>query len=371
MERKIPGLFFMILLCTMMYSASITVTSPARGDIWYINDSYDIAWDTEGQMVENVRIRLLNHPALTVALNITNSTPYDQPFSWTVPSTVVPGFYRMRVRTTDGLVWGDSEVFEIREESITPPPPPPTETMPDLAIAFFEVFPKKEWLVVTQPVDCRFVVKNIGNEISRECQANLRVVGPRGFQTKNFPETIPELNPGQSAQFREKYPVPKHGIYRSTLTLDTDNKNTESDEGNNEKTIRFIVNPLADLIVCLPANRSVRRHVKKKIWASVKNIGFKQSPPCKLFWKVSQNWAKYINIPRLNPGETTVIFRHVRFRGLSNTGYIFAHIDAKFDVREINEFDKNKIAVTWRIYDVGGVIGGLKGTRKTTCSHTD
>ena len=130
-----------------------------------------------------------------------------------------------------------------------------------------------------------------------------------------------------------------------------------------------MVHPLADLIVCLPANRSVRRFVKKKIWASVKNIGFKQSSPCKLFWKVSGNWAKYINIPRLDPGEVKVIYRHVKFKGVSRTGYIFAHIDAKFDVREMNEGIKNKVSVTWRVYDLGGVIGGVNTPRKTECSN--
>ena len=91
MKRKISGLFLAILISTIAYSASITVTSPKAGDVWCINQTYDITWTKDGQMDQNVRIRLLNHPALDVALAIADSISTDDgSYSWTIPATVSP-----------------------------------------------------------------------------------------------------------------------------------------------------------------------------------------------------------------------------------------------------------------------------------------
>ena len=172
MKRKIIGFSFLIVLYTLTFGASINITSPKSGDVWCINQEHSIEWEVDGPLDVNVRIRLLNHPSLTVALAIVNSTPNDEPYLWTIPSTVTPGFYRIRVRSIDGAVWQDGEMFEISDCST----PDPDVRQPDLAISFFEIFPKKDWLVVTQPVDCRLVVKNIGNVISRECHGNIEVI---------------------------------------------------------------------------------------------------------------------------------------------------------------------------------------------------
>ena len=176
MKRKIPGLFLIIFMCAITYGASITVTSPKSGDVWCINQQHEITWTTNGQMHENVRIRLLNHPGLDVALAIVNSTPTDnKSYFWTIPATVSPGFYRMRVRTTDAAVWHDGEVFEIKDCS---------SLKPDLVIRdiTFQVS-GSSYFYSTRPVVNAKLVNN-GPGPAPEAGVKLVVRGPGGFLDK-------------------------------------------------------------------------------------------------------------------------------------------------------------------------------------------
>ncbi len=113
--KKGALLFFLIALfiVTIGYSQSITVTSPHSGETWYKGSyyHYTIRWTKRGDMNANVKIRLYQGDSRV--LSITDSTPNDGEYEWTIPESVDEGTYKIRVKTIDNAVYDDSEDFSI------------------------------------------------------------------------------------------------------------------------------------------------------------------------------------------------------------------------------------------------------------------
>ncbi len=108
--------FFLTLLIILLgigfiYSQTITVTSPHSGDTWVKGQRYTIRWTKSGRMNDFVKIRL--YQGDTKILGIVDRTENDGSFDWTVPDTINPGTYKIRVKTIDNLVYDDSEDFTI------------------------------------------------------------------------------------------------------------------------------------------------------------------------------------------------------------------------------------------------------------------
>ena len=110
-----------ILLCLAMFlmaggaamAQSITVTSPAAGNTWYVGTTHNITWSKVGSMDANVKITLYNSTGTTKIADITDSTPNDGSFEgWTVPASGL-GDCVVRVKTLDNAVFDDSGVFHI------------------------------------------------------------------------------------------------------------------------------------------------------------------------------------------------------------------------------------------------------------------
>lgn len=73
---------------------SITVLSPNGGETWTIGKTYNITWNSTG--VSTVNILLYNQSGnqqATIVSNLTN----DGADSWTIPSTIVPGQYKIYI----------------------------------------------------------------------------------------------------------------------------------------------------------------------------------------------------------------------------------------------------------------------------------
>jgi hypothetical protein len=116
-KKRIPlALAFIGLLASPLAAASITVTSPGAGASWCRGSSHPINWVKSGEMQATVAIRLRaagsseSDPAV---LAIANGTANSGLYVWTIPNTVAPGNYFIRVRTDDSTVVGDSGVFTI------------------------------------------------------------------------------------------------------------------------------------------------------------------------------------------------------------------------------------------------------------------
>ena len=112
--KKICGFGFLMLgLGSFLLSQSLTVTAPAKGDVWKKGTEKTISWQKQGSMNSAVKIRLLDAAESRKIFDISNSTTNDGSFKWRIPATVADGQYRIRVRTVDNKVLDDSEIFTL------------------------------------------------------------------------------------------------------------------------------------------------------------------------------------------------------------------------------------------------------------------
>jgi hypothetical protein len=91
---------------------TIKVTAPSRGTVWKRGTTQTITWTSIGPQNPLVRIQLLRYGTLVkeIAINAENSGA----FSWSIPTDVVAGAgYKIRIKTVDNLVKGDSGVFSL------------------------------------------------------------------------------------------------------------------------------------------------------------------------------------------------------------------------------------------------------------------
>ncbi|MFH1062049.1 MAG: hypothetical protein V1747_04095 [Candidatus Omnitrophota bacterium] len=85
-----------------------TVTSPNGGELWAINQSNNITWDTIGT-IANVRILYSTNAGATYPNTVTNSAANTETYSWTVPDTAT-AMARIRVLdVSDATVYDDSD----------------------------------------------------------------------------------------------------------------------------------------------------------------------------------------------------------------------------------------------------------------------
>ncbi len=124
MKKSVPFLFAIIFLAGLAQAQSITVTSPAAGDSWSIGSTHDIVWTIRGAMDDQVKIRLFQGG--TSVFDIADRVPNSGRYSWTIPGTVVPGRYKVRVRTIDNAVVDNSDEFAITVAAAQPEPSSPS-----------------------------------------------------------------------------------------------------------------------------------------------------------------------------------------------------------------------------------------------------
>ena len=117
MKKGICLTVMALALALSLAAQAITVTVP-NSDItsWYRGSQHTIKWTKTGSMQNVVAIRLRkwgsaeSEPA---ALAITESAPNNGTFWWTIPVSLAPGDYFVRVRTVDSSVIGDSTKIAI------------------------------------------------------------------------------------------------------------------------------------------------------------------------------------------------------------------------------------------------------------------
>ena len=89
---------------------NITITSPKNGDRWQTTTTQQITWTDN--IDENVRIDLLRSDN-TIVQSITNSTPSNGSFSWTVPDLAEGNYKIGMMSTTNNSVQAISPLFSI------------------------------------------------------------------------------------------------------------------------------------------------------------------------------------------------------------------------------------------------------------------
>ncbi len=134
-------------------AGSIVVSQPAAGVEWTRGQTYTIQWMQTDLADPMVRIRLRTNPGDALALQIAEGVPKTPgSFSWTIPGSVAPGTYRIRVRSTpdgltDGPVVADSAVFTIKEGGGSGGPGPDWDRIKDRLRKLVEL----EWWRVRGP----------------------------------------------------------------------------------------------------------------------------------------------------------------------------------------------------------------------------
>jgi len=125
--KKLAGILMVMLFMTgVLCAATITVTSPAPGNDWVKGQARNIEWTSSGQVPASVRIQLRNATSTAIVLDIVNPTENDGLFWWTIPASVTPAKYVIRVKAIGVDIFGDSPVFTIspvRIITITQPAP--------------------------------------------------------------------------------------------------------------------------------------------------------------------------------------------------------------------------------------------------------
>ncbi len=109
------------------------------------------------------------------------------------------------------------------------------EPRPDLVIQRMIVSPENP--ATTDAITLTVVVKNIGDMGSRSCQLKIKA-GGEGW-SPNYP--VPVLPAGGTHIARRTLTLPVASTYRSTATVDVDDRNQESDERNNQGVLDFVV----------------------------------------------------------------------------------------------------------------------------------
>ena len=126
MKKILIASAVVLLLTAALAAQSITVTSPKYGDAstggverpahWCVGETHSVLWVAQGAMQATVTIALRYSGSATdapPALVIASGTANDGGYPWTVPNTVAPGYYFLRVRTDDATVIGDGQIFHI------------------------------------------------------------------------------------------------------------------------------------------------------------------------------------------------------------------------------------------------------------------
>jgi hypothetical protein len=99
-----------------LWGSSITVTSPTGTDHWCIGSGYTVTWTSSGVTgTVDVILRPAGAPGAPPTLGIAAGTANDGSQGWTIPASVAPGSYLVRVRSVNTpAVFGDSANFEIQ-----------------------------------------------------------------------------------------------------------------------------------------------------------------------------------------------------------------------------------------------------------------
>ena len=95
-----------------IFGTGITVDMPESGDTLVKGSSVNITWKKVGSQNASAKIRLYQGSVKVVA--ITDSTPNDGSYTWTVPDTVPDAEdYFIRVATIDSRYYDDTDLLKV------------------------------------------------------------------------------------------------------------------------------------------------------------------------------------------------------------------------------------------------------------------
>lgn len=113
---------------------------------------------------------------------------------------------------------------------------PKKEKQPDLVVT--EVVVEKLPAKGVQMVRIKYTIRNQGNAV---CPASISGIRLQGSGSKSLEQNTPALKPGQSITTTIDHELARAGNYEVKVSADYNNKIKESNEANNENSIRFSI----------------------------------------------------------------------------------------------------------------------------------
>lgn len=251
-----------ILWSAPAWGQNISVTAPTAGSEWLIGNHYSITWNSSGITTPLcIKLRPADQTSATPVMEIATGLTANGSYSWTVPSTVAAGDYKIRVRTIAGtpLFYGDSPLFHVT------PPPTPGSTIPrrdkptyaDLAVTSVVVSPdppraRKDMITITA------TVKNQGHkaaanlefpcslvmDISSVDGSGQKVKGDLIHAIPNYTYNIPDLAPNQSIQISKTVTLRFAGRHCVSGIIDTEGFHAPGEEDSTNNRYEFFFNAL-------------------------------------------------------------------------------------------------------------------------------
>ncbi|MEN8222854.1 MAG: Ser-Thr-rich GPI-anchored membrane family protein [Acidobacteriota bacterium] len=104
-------------------TGNIEVFNPTSSTSFMVTQwALSIAWGNTGLNHENVSIEVIPEGNPAGAMVVTANTPNDDEYEWRSPGSFTgAGRFFIRVKTLDGAVWGDSEIYEVNALPVEPP----------------------------------------------------------------------------------------------------------------------------------------------------------------------------------------------------------------------------------------------------------
>ena len=113
MKKAMWGIIILVFVVAMASAQTVTVTKPAAGETWIKGTTYTVTWTKNGTMPDLVRLSLRDPNTLAEVKLIQDNVTNTGTWPWTVPSGIVDGQYRLRVKVKNVAVQDDSDVFKI------------------------------------------------------------------------------------------------------------------------------------------------------------------------------------------------------------------------------------------------------------------
>lgn len=104
----------------------IVVASPNGGETWTLGETRTISWTYQNVSGSQVEIRLTGTSSSTVATGVSIGSGGSGSYSWTIPTSLTPGTYRVRVFSTT-----DSNYTDLSDTTFTLASPIVTVTSPN------------------------------------------------------------------------------------------------------------------------------------------------------------------------------------------------------------------------------------------------
>ncbi len=210
--------------------SSITVLSPNGGESWQIGKSYDIKWNSTGN-IEKVSISYLKGDISTMIGSVPNTGSY----TWAIPTNLILGNdYKIRIVYA---VYAEFNSIYVKGDSDSPFSIAAAGTnLPDLIISDFTWAPSSP--KSNENITLQVKVKNIG------------LVSAQNFSVSNLWDSsgkeinIPNLAPGAETIVQGTIgglTIP--GPNALSMYIDTQNKIVESNENNNNLSKTISVSP--------------------------------------------------------------------------------------------------------------------------------